>query len=488
MTPQGRDQSRAALVVAKAAASFVHDGSKGLETLGLAFSLGANPTFCAHLFSSMGCAELLDACIRRGADILSPLFKLDHFSHEPLGMSSHDIDDTGKTGHEATPLARALFSGSASCCALLVARGADLLLDPTCAEVLTQLRDDGVARWQAIMAGLASSKPDPTQAQALSGPMLLFAAESFHNRKDALGETHAALDALERLATLGADYSKAFDHPADRAWALGHSCGSGLFARAMQAFSYAQRRVNLSEAIGALASFALARDPQGSGANLGEAISFYAKTAGGAGSALPEPEVAESLRSACLLLSKHCNPPLVLMQSIMDDLREKKALRPDHAHGHSKPPTNIKASRKSLMFLLKTKNEWVPLPDESVAHATELMVECLKASAIYWAHAPASLADPKANPSQWLSWALLDEPPAQIERQGAAWPLMAAKLAAASDLRLADAFVRIAKSASALALPGLDEDMRSALALALDLAAHAALPHPETLSDSPLRI
>ena len=180
MTPSTlASRARSALAVAHAAAVFSDDPAVSSEALRLALSLGAPLESCAHLYASMGRAEPLLACLVLGAEPNSILPMVDH---EPRIIDIRLFPDG------ASLMARSLLSGSSECCQVLAEHGASMLSDPLCAIAACALGDDGVPRWDAVMAGLAGAAVHRVNAQALAA-------------------------ALMRLAQLGADFSLPMEPP-----------------------------------------------------------------------------------------------------------------------------------------------------------------------------------------------------------------------------------------------------------------------------------
>ena len=437
MTPSTlASRARSALAVAHAAAVFSDDPAVSSEALRLALSLGAPLESCAHLYASMGRAEPLLACLVLGAEPNSILPMVDH---EPRIIDIRLFPDG------ASLMARSLLSGSSECCQVLAEHGASMLSDPLCAIAACALGDDGVPRWDAVMAGLAGAAVHRVNAQALAAALMRLAHASISRPPHDLSEEpRAALRALTRLAQLGADFSLPMEPPPlariaslfdridsrSKASTPLPSGASWIFSHAMS--DSAGRAARGDSTIAALAEFCSQLDPAHSSWHLRSALARLAGMPGGALSALPETEDAVALRRCCELFAQRCHAPLAIMELVADDL----------AFCNTAPSDALcaRASRRSIMFLLSCASCSPALSDDDMERARGLMSTCLKASATLWSLSSQASSDPLSNQADWLAWARMDEPPPKAERPASAWPLMAAKLAAASDARLLAAF------------------------------------------------
>lgn len=478
----------AALAVAHAAAAFADDASAGSEALALALRLGAPLDVCAHLYAAMGCPALLRSCLDLGA---SPFSVLSSLRHDSLPAGATILPEG------ATPMARALLAGSAPCCQALAERGASMLSDPFCAIAAAASADDGVSRWSAVMAGLSDAQLDPGAAQVLAASLLHLAAFSFSGslRSDST-QPLAALQALDRLAQLGADFSQPMSpsplalRPSRLPLSASRppSAGSWLFLNALS--GHFGRPTRDPAAISALAGFCSRRDPTHSAWHLRSAMERLGSSPGGGMSALPDTDDQLALRRCCELFARLCHSPLAIMELVDDDLAG--VLPPDaHPVARSLRETLCaRASRRSIMFLLSSAQAAPALCGADLARAEALLATCLKASAMLWGLSSSAIprSAHAAHALEWLDWARMDEPNPKAGRQGASWPLMAAKLAAASDPRLAASFGQMAHRASALAQPHSDPGLLSARLLAVDLACQSPLPSAAPRAPSPLRI
>ena len=247
-----------------------------------------------------------------------------------------------------------------------------------------------------------------------------------------------------RLAQLGADFSLPMEPPPlariaslfdridsrSKASTPLPSGASWIFSHAMS--DSAGRAARGDSTIAALAEFCSQLDPAHSSWHLRSALARLAGMPGGALSALPETEDAVALRRCCELFAQRCHAPLAIMELVADDL----------AFCNTAPSDALcaRASRRSIMFLLSCASCSPALSDDDMERARGLMSTCLKASATLWSLSSQASSDPLSNQADWLAWARMDEPPPKAERPASAWPLMAAKLAAASDARLLAAF------------------------------------------------